>query len=410
MSNTVHWTKVDLARLSGGSGRRAAAILIVAHVIPGVIALGLWALGLLPIFDNVRWLVTTIVVAFAVLSALWMFLAFGFWGTIRTWGVGHGEEYEQTFSTGVGFALGWLRWFMQIVMVAVLFVPLSMTWLNMRWWHLAGTEELDALPSVAQTIPAMPDWELLEVEATETGFPGVLDSTMTDPDPEGVVQQTYAVPDSFTFEDLQAWLAGPTWAQPETGEPFGPILVEYCRPENNWCNAQRVPAQGQPAEYFLRATFEDANGMDESPQVIVRLHYRQYVEPDYDVSQETVQRAKQLPIPDDWTVIDEQNSTNVNGEEFTRRYTVPDSFEAEDLQAWFQGPVWTDPAQGEPFGALQAKPCREVDSVDPPSYLCSAIVADTLREPGRPVNGPVEVVRATLAADHTVRVTLERNG
>ena len=128
----MKWLSIDLARISGGSALRAAAILVVAHLIPGLVVWGLWFAGLLPIFHDVRWIPVSIGVTFSVLCAVWMFYAFGFWGTVRTHGQGHGESYTQTFSRGVGIALGWLRWFMQIVMVALMLLPVAVLWMNVR--------------------------------------------------------------------------------------------------------------------------------------------------------------------------------------------------------------------------------------------------------------------------------------
>ncbi len=408
----MKWLSIDLAKLSGGNGWRAAGILVVAHLIPGPVVLGLWFLGLLPIFDDLRWIPVSIGVTFSVLCALWMFLAFGFWGTVRTYGRGHGESYTQTFSPGVGFALGWLRWFMQIVMVGLMLIPVGMLWVNVRWWHLTGTEELDALPDRAATIPVMQEWERTDLEASETGLVAWMDSTMEGPEPEGFVEQRFTVPDSFDFQDLKAWLESPEWAEPADGAAFGAIRIEECSPDSTHpsCRAHLVPPTGEHPEYFVRATFYEPASRHGEPTLKVRLNYQQYVPPEYDVSQETVDRAEQIPVPQDWLRIDAKGAETSSGETFSQYYSVPESFDRKALEAWVNGSQWTEPTSGEPFGAIEVDSCREVGQTEPTSYLCSAMVAGTERVPTEPSTGPVESLAISLDANHTVRVKLERNG
>lgn len=402
---------VNLATVSGGSPRRAAAILVAAHLVPGVIACGLWALGLLPIFDDLRWIPVSIAVAFGVGSTLWMLLAFGFWGTARTMGRGHGEEYEESFSPGAGFALGWLRWFLQLVMVAAVLMPVLMTWMNVRWWQLAGTEELDALPERAATMPVAQDWELTAVDASETGLLAFMSSTVSGPDPEGYVEQTFTVPETFTFQDVRAWLESPEWAEPGGDAPvFGDVRVERCRVESDYCDARLVPADGGEPEYFIRAHLRDPGVQHAGPELEVRLTYQAIAEPDYDVSPETVARAESIPVPADWIRIDVLSSTTVNGETFSQWFGVPESFDRADLESWLHDSVWTEPTSGEPFGHLVVDSCRETGTPESTRYLCSAMVAGTERVPGREATGPVESLTVSLAADHTVRVGLARNG
>lgn len=99
-------------------------------------------------------------------------MRFEFWGTPATIGRGGGEDYVGTFKPLTGFALGWLRWFMQIVLVFIILVPTVMTVENVRSWHLIGTDELDRLPDRAATIPVPADWTLVDTKASQTGFPG----------------------------------------------------------------------------------------------------------------------------------------------------------------------------------------------------------------------------------------------
>lgn len=84
---------------------------------------GIWLLGLWSIFDDLRLIPQVVSVVVAVVCVLGLFVRFGFWGTARTFGVGYGENLSETFSSRVGFALGWLRWFVQIVAVFLVLIP-----------------------------------------------------------------------------------------------------------------------------------------------------------------------------------------------------------------------------------------------------------------------------------------------
>src|SRR5690625_6927158 len=75
------------------------------------------------------------------------------------------------------------------------------------------------------------------------------------------------------------------------------------------------------------------------PTVTIRLKYRQYVPPVWDVSDETVERAQEIPVPAEWREIEASAQQTQNGETFDRRYRVPESFGPEDLEAWMNGQI-----------------------------------------------------------------------
>src|SRR5690606_24994466 len=142
-------------------------------------------------------------------------------------------------------------------------------------------------------------------------------------------------------------------------------------------------------------------------EVEVRLSYQKYVEPDWDISRETVDRAMLIPIPSDWgRNPDVIAGTTNSGESITWFLGVPESTTREDVEAWLAGPQWTAPSTGEPFGAIETEYCREVGPGElDRDYLCSALVVR-----GEGATGPVESLSVSFDADHRVRVNLERNG
>ena len=406
----MKWLNTNLAALSGGSWSRAALILLVGHLVPIVPAWLLWAFGLLPVFDRHHWVAATIAVVYAVVAVLGVFLRFGVWGTPATYGQSYGEDYMDTFSLGGGFALGWVRWFLQLFLVAAVLLPTVMTVTNVRWWHRAGTEELDALPARAESIPVPDAWRLTETERSRTGFPEFMSMSPQDgPEANGFVEQTFTTSASYDFDDLKTWLASPDWTDAGTGEAFGAIEREKCVTDSTWCDVRLVPPANAEPEYFIRAELEEPDYVRDEREITVRLDYREHAPPDWDVSQETIDRAQSIPVPTDWSRHDVSAEETQNGEQVSQYYAVPEDFTREDLEAWFTGSAWTDPPSGTAFGALATDPsaCRTI-GVDDDAYLCSAIVAGTERTADH--DGPVESVRASLSSDHTVRVTLERNG
>src|SRR5699024_201647 len=338
----VKWLKADLAELTGGRGGRAALILIAAHVVLPLFTFALWALGLLPIFDDLRWIPIVIVSLYAAVVLAGLFVRFGAWGTARSFFHDVGGEYMETFSPRVGFGLGWLRWFMQIVAAFILIFPLIMTWGNTRWWQISGTEALDALPARADQIPIPESWKLEDSDASQTGVLALpFQEHINRAEPQGYVERTYNVPDSYTFDKLKEWLQGPRWENDDDGAAFGAIKLQNCLDESTRCRVQVVPSSGDKPEYFVRAAYHESPTGRVPNRVDVRLNYHKYEEPDWDVSQETVDRARMIPIPSDWTRSSVVEGTTSNGEKFTQIYRVPDSFGREDLKEWLNGPTWT---------------------------------------------------------------------
>lgn len=408
----MKWLTQDLATLSGGRGGRAVLILLVTHLLAALGALLLWVFGLHPFFDDHHWIAATIAVVYAVVAVLGLLLRFGVWGTGAQSGRDYGENYEVTFSPRTGFALGWFRWFVQLVCVMAVTLVTIMTVMDVRWWHFTGTEELDALSGRAASMPVPDSWTLDETEASQTGFPEFMEMSGSDgPHPQGFVEQTFVVPAAYTFTDLKTWLDSPDWAGSDEDGAFGAIQREQCVEQSTWCDVRRVPPSGQQPEYFIRADFTEPASAGNAPEVELRMTYRQYEEPDWGVFRETVDRARSVPVPSDWSRFDASADETQNGEDFTQRYTVPEDFTREDLEAWVTGPAWSDPATGEAFGELEldSPPCRTIGP-DDEDYMCSAIVDGTQRTGDGWFEDPVEVVSFSLQENHTVRVRFSRNG
>lgn len=95
----------DLETMAGGSGPRAAGILVAAHLLPGVVLAGLWCIGLLAIFDDRRWIPAWIAVIFGVAAVLGLFLRFGFWGTPAT--TVRATATRSSPASAHGSVLGW---------------------------------------------------------------------------------------------------------------------------------------------------------------------------------------------------------------------------------------------------------------------------------------------------------------
>lgn len=155
----------------------------------------------------------------------------------------------------------------QLFLALMLIPALAMTCFNMRWWHVVGAEELEALPALEATIPAPDNWEHSYLEQQpEIGF-----MTFMDPPPppegsgpEGYVIHAFDVPTSYTFADLEVWMASPEWKAPGS---FGPITSAQCDQATTTCRAHLLPSDGGEREYFITA---DHSAGD----VKVRLEYR----------------------------------------------------------------------------------------------------------------------------------------
>lgn len=369
-------------------------------MLPVLVALGLWAVGMIPVFDGARWIPITVVTASGLVVIYYLMLKFGVWRTYTIGTRDYGEEYMKTFSPGVGFGLGWLRWFMQLVMCCGIFVAMWLTWADARWWWLFGTAETRALPERAAAMPVPADWQVTYREQK---------SDHDNSHPNSTIDRRFDVPVGYTFQDMKTWLVSSRWeVGPDERSP-GDLVLEYCRPESGRCWARMIPEPGRHPEYFVDADYDPALDAGDHPEVRLRLTYREYVEPEWEVSEETVNRAALIPIPAGWIRLDADATVTQNGEEFDARYRVPETFTRQDLEDWMTGSTWTDPPSGQSFGDIRlTRPCGESHSGD---YLCSAIVTATERTgPTAPGDGPIESVTASLEGNHTVRVSFERNG
>jgi hypothetical protein len=124
----------------------------------------------------------------------------------------------------------------------------------------------------------------------------------------------------------------------------------------------------------------------------VRVSYEKYRPPALGISDVTVEHASRIRVPGDWVRYRVDGERTRSGDTYVQAFGVPTTYTRADLEAWLASDAWA--------ATRATDPCREVGE----DYLCSRIVRAT---EGR---SPVESYLVSLAPDHTVRVSFERNG
>lgn len=383
-----------IARLSGGRGGRAALLLVGIHLGVVVVACAIWAAALPLVDPDVRLLPRIAAVVIDVPLAFAAMLWLGGWGVGAASGQGWGENYADTFRVRTAVGLGFLRWFLQIVMVGVCFLAAVFTWMNARPFVLIGTDEIRSLPGRAERMPVPPEWHLLGTEKHDDG--GI-------PTPNGSYELEYAVPEGTRFDEMRAWLTGSGW-DAAFGD-VGRMALQWCDPEEGSCSAQVRPASHEPAEFFVRARTRER--YDGQSQIEVQLSYQQYVAPDLDVSGALKDQLNRVPAEESWVSYDSDGEKTDSGEVAHLRFGVPGDFGRDDLEAWMASSAWARPREGKPFGAIELdRPCADV--LEDGQWSCHAHVVGTYpHRAGR----PVLLVSARLDEERgTLSVGVERNG
>lgn len=248
-----------LGRLSRGHFGRACLVLVVANLVPVLVVGLLWAIGISPAFDGIFWIPALLASVVYVASVLWLMRAFGFWGVGAASGIDGGDQFEGDFTPGQAFALGWLRWAMQIVMIGVPFVLVAMLWVGVRWWHISPGPEIRAVPDKATDIPVPGDWH-------ETGT--------TEKRPEwsthhGSYVRSFDLPDGYTYGDVRAWFSSAPWE-----ETLGRLEEAECSTDIERCTADIAPAPGENLSYSLEVWYNDNSIVEDLPPSLrVKLVY-----------------------------------------------------------------------------------------------------------------------------------------
>lgn len=262
MSDKSWWVRSTrpglLHRLSGGRTGRAALVLVGCHL--GLVALValLWFVGLAPVFDGWRWVVAVPASAVYLVGVVWLMVAFGFWGVGANSGQDGGDQHTD-FSPGAAFGLGWLRWALQIVTIGGVFLLLVLLWMDMRWWHLFSTPEVEQLPATAATIPVPQDWTLDDVVVGDKPMGA----------PQASYRQDFDAPDGFDAADFERWFRSAEW-----DDTFGPRQAVECDDDATSCAAELAPSGGGPATYFVEASWRQSSFEELPPSVSVQLFYR----------------------------------------------------------------------------------------------------------------------------------------
>lgn len=247
-----------LHRLSGGHGGRAALVLIGCHLVPAVVCAVLWGVGITPAFDQLYWIPAVVATLVALVGTVWLMMAFGFWGVGLASGHDGGDQYADDFAPRVAFALGWLRLFIQIVMIGVCFVACASLWVGVRWWHLASTPEIEAVPAKVATIPVPEDW-------TRTG---TVNREPPWADYNGSYTSSFDLPQGYTFSDLEEWFHASEWQS-----SFGRLSQIECDSDLERCEAEVVAREGEQMSYSLEAWYHVSSIEGLPPSLRITLQY-----------------------------------------------------------------------------------------------------------------------------------------
>lgn len=240
-----------LGKLSRGNPKLAPWVLIGVHLVPVAIVALIWWIGLSPAFDDIHWVPAVLATVVAVVVPLPMMYAFGFWGVGAASGQDGGDQFDQDFSPVVAFGLGWLRWLLQLVMIGGVIGGTILIWLNFRPWYVLSSPEIDAMPSQIAAMPIPEDWEKLG-EQSENWKGDHASYTK----PHAQLTESYYVP--ITYDEMVAWVNDASaWEESK----FGAIDRIDCDASLEWCDAERVPAPGEPREYSLTISWHESSGV-----------------------------------------------------------------------------------------------------------------------------------------------------
>lgn len=251
--NTPKGTKsrpspLSLKRVSRGSVGIAALALVGAHLLVLLLVLLVWLVGLAPFFRDVHWIPAVLAtVVFAVGMAV-VFVKLIPWA----------HQYEKVFSDGGVFVLSWLHWFLLVATAAVGMLMVAVVWADVRWVHLVGSPEIDALPDRATSMPIPADWSLDEAEERDNGFPADVYE----------YEQSFDVPQAYEFSQMADWLSSPEWEA-----SFGALRDIECD-DSGRCRAEVVPLEAQDPVYVIVATYRRSELAGSTPTVDVDLQYR----------------------------------------------------------------------------------------------------------------------------------------
>lgn len=247
-----------LGRLSKGHGGRASLVLIGFHLALVVVCALLWLVSLAPLFDGASWVPGLLGLLVLVGGSLWLMLAFGFWGVGLNSGQDGGDQFEDDFTPGAAIGLGWLRWALQVVTIGLCFILVLMTWAGVRWWHLASTDEIDAVPAKAAAITVPGDWNQTDTVHHEPELG----------EHNGSYTRSLDLPEGYTYADVREWFGEATWA-----DSFGRLEGTECSTDIEQCTADVVAAEDEEMTYSLEVWYHESSVEALPPSVRITLEY-----------------------------------------------------------------------------------------------------------------------------------------
>lgn len=249
--------KSFLADLTGRRAWLGALVLIAAYLTPVAAAWVVVRAAQAGAFGDTTWLGSTLALTLGLGLFLALTVRFGGWFQL----VSFGEEYMESFRPLAGFALGWLRFFVQVAAF------IAVVWLAGDADDPAKAAQMNdtntaALPAYARRAPIPEGWEPVHKPSLhQNEYLGR---------PNATYSLSFIVPGSYRLSDVEAWMNGSAWAAGADGtEPFGSLSDVECDSEYDTCAARVTPRAGDPGEYAVSVRLKlDAVGTRKNGEVL----------------------------------------------------------------------------------------------------------------------------------------------
>ncbi|GAA5145406.1 hypothetical protein GCM10023340_14670 [Nocardioides marinquilinus] len=225
-----------LADLTGRRAGPAAVVLLVAYLVPALVAWLIDRADVAGLFGYSTRLAPVLALVLALGLVVALTVRFGTW-VQRS---GFGEEYAKTFSPRTGLALGLWRFVVQLGGLSAAVLVAGDVGEDAAVARVSDAHT-EALPAYASQAPVPDDWQ----RRGES-----FDQSVNADRPNARYSVPWLVVDRWSDGDTRAWLTSPGWA-----DGVGALRAVECRPRA--CEAEVTPSPGEPVEHTVRVARTD---------------------------------------------------------------------------------------------------------------------------------------------------------
>ena len=187
-------------------------VLLTFLIVTSLLPVGLWLLYAspliqgLPFYDVIHIVFVIVAIILFIILSLVMYVGFGYWGALVTAFRDSESGFLNGIPEGQAYLLGWIRFFVQLLFVAIAGIGVAFILFNVLAWQvLPNPGERTGIVERAAQVQVPQEWKLKAAYATDPTSSSS-ENIAWPADTTLLFKKRYNVPKDMGVQGMQAWI------------------------------------------------------------------------------------------------------------------------------------------------------------------------------------------------------------